>query len=113
MQVCFLVDWSVNSLKTAAYVRQRLSSSRFVAVRNLAIEEMPITPRTDDRWPEMEIDLYLGRLGSEAARIVQSADFSFAEFISEQRGDIPYEVRVEIWNFLEDVYNQTKSVGVT
>ncbi len=113
VQICYLLDWSLNSLKMAAYIRQKLSSSRFVAVRNLAVEEMPIAPRSDERWPEVEIDLYLARLGSEAARTVQAADFSFADFISEQRGDLAYEVRAEIWNFLEDVYNQTKSVGVT
>ncbi len=108
IQVCHVLSWTMKSLQTADNIRKLLNSSRFVAVRNMAVEALPFTPDPEDeaQIPKIEIDLYLNALSKPTFHIVSQTGFSFARFVEGGYEELVYETRAEIWNFLEDVRNQ-------
>ena len=107
VQICHIISWNLKSLKIAANIRSMMNTAKFVAVRNMAIEAVPFTPAPEEesQVPEIEIDLFLNALTPLALHQVNQPDFSFAGFISGQYENLEYELKAEIWNFLEDVYN--------
>ncbi len=112
IQICYIISWTMRSLKTAENIRDMLTHSRFTAVRNMAIEALPFTPTLEEEAsvPRIEIDLFLNVLSPEILRLVNQNQFSFATFIEGGYADVEYEKKLEIWNFLEDVYNQLREV---
>jgi len=111
IQVCYIISWTLKSLKNAAKIRDILVSSKFTLVRNMAIEALPFTPDPEEeaQLPNLDIDLFLNALSPEVFRIINNVQFSFARFIEGGHDDLAYEVRAEIWNFLEDVHNQIRA----
>lgn len=109
IQVCHVISWTMKSLQTAANIRNKLKIGRFIAVRNLAIEALPFTPTVEEegRVPNIEIDLFLKALTPDAFRLINEKTFSFAHFVSGELDHLDYEIKADIWNFLEDVYDQT------
>ena len=112
IQVCYIISWTMRSLQTAASIRDVLTSSSFIAVRNMAIEALPFTPKPEEeaQVPHMEIDLFLNVLSPKVFRYVNETQFSFSSFIEGGHDELENEMRIEIWNFLEDVYNQIRAV---
>ncbi len=108
IQICHVIAWTMKSLQTAAAIRDALSSSRFIAVRNMSIEALPFTPDPDEeaQVPHIEIDLFLNALSRETYRTIDDKQFSFARFVEGDYENLSYEIKAEIWNFLEDVHNQ-------
>jgi hypothetical protein len=111
IQICYIISWTMNSLQRADTIRKSLSISRFTAVRNMAVEALAFTPTPEQeaKVPNIEIDLFLNALSRDVLRIVNENWFSFATFIEGGYSDIEYEKKIEIWNFLEDVYNQLRA----
>ena len=111
IQICHVISWTMKSLKCAANIRDSLSTARFVAVRNMAIEALPFTPapHEEGQVPHVDIDLFLNALSPEAFALVNDNSFSFAKFVTGNYDDMAYEIKADIWNFLEDVYNQTRA----
>ena len=111
IQICYIISWTMNSLQRADKIRKSLSISRFTAVRNMAVEALAFTPTPEEeaKVPNIEIDLFLNALSRDVLRIVNENWFSFNTFIEGGYSDIEYEKKIEIWNFLEDVYNQLKA----
>jgi hypothetical protein len=111
INVCYIISWTLKSLINAAKIRDILVKSRFTVVRNMAIEALPFTPDPEEesRMPNLEIDLFLNALSPEVFRIINDIQFSFARFIEGGHDDLDYEMRAEIWNFLEDVHNQIRA----
>ena len=111
VHVCYVISWTLKSLKNAEKIRDILVNSKFTTVRNMAIEALPFTPdpQEESQVPNLEIDLYLNALSPEVFRVVNDTQFSFASFIEGNHDDLEYEMRAEIWNFLEDVHNQIRA----
>ena len=111
VHVCYIISWTLKSLKNAAKIRDVLVDSRFTVVRNMGIEALPFTPDPEEesQVPNLEIDLFLNALSPEVFRIINDTQFSFARFIEGGHDDLEYELRAEIWNFLEDVHNQIRA----
>lgn len=109
IQICHVIEWTLKSLKTAANIRDMLTTARFIAVRNMAIEALPFTPDPNEeaQVPHIEFGLFLKALTPDTFRFINDKQFSFATFIEGGYSDIAYEIKAEIWNFLEDVRNQT------
>lgn len=109
IQICHVVEWTLKSLKTAANIRDMLTTARFIAVRNMAVEALPFTPDPNEeaQVPHIEFDLFLNALSPDTFRYINDKQFSFATFIEGGYSDMAYESNAEIWNFLEDVRNQT------
>ena len=110
IQVCHIISWTLKSLQTAANIRDMLTTGRFTAVRNMAIEALPFTPQPHEEMlvPNIEISLFINALSPAVFRIVNQHQFSFSAFIENEYDTLEYELKSEIWNFLEDVYNQIK-----
>ncbi|MCP4185260.1 MAG: hypothetical protein GY761_18450 [Hyphomicrobiales bacterium] len=110
VHVCYIISWTLKSLKNASKIRDILVDSQFTVVRNMAIEALPFTPDPEEesQVPNLEIDLFLNALSPEVFRIIDNKQFSFARFIEGGHDNLDYEMRAEIWNFLEDVHNQIR-----
>ncbi len=113
IQICYIISWTLKSLRNAAKIRDILSGSRFTIVRNMAIEALPFTPDLEEesQVPNIEVDLFLNALSPEVFRAIDDIHFSFATFIEGGHSELEYEMRAEIWNFLEDVHNQIRALN--
>jgi len=114
VRVYYLVSWTQKSLQTCDEIASMLTRSQFVAVRNMAIAAYAFTPGPEEEAlvPKINISLFLNTLSPAAFTIVNEHDFSFSRFISGDYKDISKEVRAEIWDFLEGIYNQTNVAAV-
>ncbi len=112
IQICYVISWTMKSLRNAARIRDILSSSRFTIVRNMAMEALPFTPGPEEesQVPNIKVDLFLNSLSPEVFRAIDDIHFSFATFIEGGHSELEYEMRAEIWNFLEDVHNQIRAI---
>ncbi|MCF6321762.1 MAG: hypothetical protein L3J32_08355 [Rhizobiaceae bacterium] len=108
IKVCHIISWTLKSLQNAARVRDLLNTSQFIAVRNMAIEAVAFTPSPEEEAsvPDIEIDLFLNALTTNASKIVNEKTFSFATFIEGGYQHLNYEMKAEILGFLEDVHSQ-------
>ena len=108
VQVSYIIRWTLKSLRIADAVRSKLTTTRFVAVRNMAIDATAFTPDPEDPLPvpEIDIELFLKKPSKRVARIVNDERFSFARFIIGRYSRLDGETEREIWDLLEDVYNQ-------
>ncbi len=108
IQICHVISWTMKSLQNAARIRDLLTTSQFIAVRNMAIEAVPFTPTPEEeaKVPNMEIDLFINALTPETFKIINEKTFSFATFIEGGYQHLDYEVKAEILSFIEDVHNQ-------
>lgn len=108
VRVCFILRWTLKSLRIADATRSGLTTSRFITVRNMAVEAEPFTPDPDDPLPvpKIDIDLFLYDLSKELARTVRDEHFSFAQFATGKLNQFDHESEREMWQFLETVYNQ-------
>jgi hypothetical protein len=111
--VYFIVDRSLNSIHAAEHVRTKLRSSELVLVHNEAIGNALNIPGAVEEYEDIEKDrdLVLPKISEEARELVESAGFSFADFISGKSANVPLLIRRELWQFLETIYNQRKIGG--
>ncbi len=108
VRIYYIVSWTLKSLQTGDEISAMLTTSRFFAVRNMAIAAYAFTPEPFERplVPKINICLFLNELSPEAFTIVNEHAFSFSRFASGGYKDLKQDVRAEIWKFLEDIYNQ-------
>lgn len=111
--VYFIVDRSLNSIHAAEQVRAKLRASELVLVHNEAIGNALNIPGAVEEYEDIEKDrdLVLPKLSEEARDLVETAGFSFADFITGKSEKIPVVIRRELWQFLETIYNQRKIGG--
>lgn len=111
--VYFIVDRSMSSIHAAEAVREKLTVADFVMVTNEAIGtllHMPSAAADYLRIPK-DRDLVLPQLSWKASELIEEPGFTFAGFIAGESRDLPVELRVEMWNFLEKIYNQRSVAG--
>ena len=58
---------------------------------------------------EKDRDLSLPRLSDAASVFIERQGFTFSDFIARNGADAPLEIRNELWNFLEIIYNQREA----
>jgi len=111
VRIYYLVSWTQKSLQTGAEIAAMLTRSRFLAVRNMAIAAYAFTPEPSDgaRVAKINISLFLNALSPAAFAIVNEHSFSFSRFISGGYKTLTHAIRLEIWDFLEAIYNQTNA----
>jgi len=110
--VFFLIDRSVASIENAAALRKRIGQTRFVPVRNKAIGDALDEGNMADLYQRMHVEreILLPVLSSEALGLLEHPDFHFDSFVAGHYGELPFELKTELWEFLETVYEQRKSV---
>lgn len=111
--VFFLIDRQLQSLHAAEAIREKLRCSEFVLVLNEAIGNPLHIPEAATEFAEMDKDrdLVLPELSEEALAYVEMPGFSFARFIAGSSHEVPLQLRRELWNFLEAIYNQRRAGG--
>lgn len=109
--VFFMVDRSISSIEAAAAIRRKLRKSEFVAIRNAAIGNLLHIPSAARSYMRIEKDrdLLLPRLSDAASVYIERPGFTFTDFIARNGGDAPIEIRNELWDFLEIIYNQREA----
>lgn len=109
--VYFLIDRSLTSVAAAARLSGMLRHSSFIPVRNEALGNILTLPEAARIFHEMKKtrDLVMPRLSIPALNRIDEPDFTFAGFIERNGDGETLEMRVELWNFLESVYNQRET----
>ena len=106
--VFFLIDRSLATLSAARRVQERLRNSDFVIVRNDAVGDMLHIPAAAADYLNIrkDRDLILPALSLAAREFIEAPGFTFADFIAGETENAPPDIRYELWNFLETIYNQ-------
>lgn len=109
--VFYMVDRSISSIETAAKIRKKARKSEFVLIRNAAIGNLLHIPSAARSYMRIEKDrdLSLPRLSDAASVFIERQGFTFSDFIARNGADAPLEIRNELWNFLEIIYNQREA----
>ena len=110
--VFFLIDRTAESIQAAASLRKRIPNTRFVPVRNQAIGDALDAPGMADLYHKMHCDreIMLPALSSETLGMIEHPDFHFDSFVAGHYGELPFEMKTELWDFLETLYEQRDSV---
>ncbi len=111
--VFYIVDRSMSSIHSAQKVRSQLSCSEFVMVRNDAIGTLLHLPSAAENYLRIEKDrdLVMPKLSSAALAFIEQKGFTFADFIAGEITPPPEAVKMELWRFLESLYNQRSMSG--
>ncbi|MCB1387274.1 MAG: hypothetical protein KDJ80_15155 [Nitratireductor sp.] len=109
--VYFLLDRTLSSVEAAAETRQLAGKVAFVPVRNEAIGNILAVPQGAKRYHAIEKsrEILLPRLSVDALNLIEGPDFSFGAFIARNGEGYPLELKVELFQFLETIYNQRRS----
>ncbi len=111
--VFFIVDRSMSSIHAAEWLRGQLTCSEFILVRNDAIGtllHMPVAAANYLRINK-DRDLVLPKLSANALSFIEQRGFTFSDFIAGEMSPPPDTVRLELWKFLETIYNQRGTSG--
>lgn len=111
--VFYMIDRSMSSIETAAKIRKKLRSSEFVLIRNAAVGNLLHIPSAARNYMKIEKDrdILLPKLSDAASVYIERPGFTFTDFIASGATDAPIEIRNELWNFLETIYNQREAGG--
>lgn len=104
----FILDRTLNSVSAALRLQRQLKSARFIPIRNEALGNILTMPQAARIYGEIRKtrEIILPRLSIEALNFMDRPEFTFAGFIAKNGAGVPTELRIELWSFLEAVYNQ-------
>ncbi|NKB52458.1 MAG: hypothetical protein GKR97_09575 [Rhizobiaceae bacterium] len=110
--VFYLIDRTEASIEAAAELSASIPKTRFLTVRNSAIGDSLGQGRSSDIYHQMRIDreVLLPQLSAEALGMLEHPDFHFDTFIAGKYEHFPFELKAELWSFLEGLYEQRDSV---
>ncbi|MEM8749607.1 MAG: hypothetical protein AAGF28_04855 [Pseudomonadota bacterium] len=111
--IFFVLDRTEASLQSAASLRQSLPDTHFVLVRNPAIGDILSDPAIDDPFKILRPHrtITLPDLSGEALGMLEHPDFHFDRFATDAYDQFPFELKAELWAFLEALYEQRSAVG--
>ena len=112
LRVFYVVDRDVASVDHAADLRARFPACDFAAVRNGAIGDALDDAGALATYRRMRLDreVLLPALSGVALGWLEHPDFHFDDFLTGRHDSaIAYEVRAELWAFLETMYAQREA----
>lgn len=111
VSVYFILDRKVSSVSTALTISKSCKHAEFIPVRNEAMGNILTVPQAANVYSQIRHhrDIQLPRLSVNALNYLDQPDFSFANFLARNGDGVPLELKIEIWSFLETVYNQRQS----
>ena len=111
--VYYLIDRTEASVATVAQLASNFPSTQFIPVRNAAIGDALDNPHVADVFRRMkkEREILLPELSAEALGMMEHPDFHFDQFVAGHYDHFPYELKAELWEFLETLYAQRESSG--
>lgn len=111
--VFFIVDRSMSSIHAAERLRGYLTCSEFILVRNDAVGTLLHMPAAAANYLRInkDRDLVMPKLSPNALAFIEQRGFTFTDFIAGEISPPPEAVRIELWKFLETIYNQRGASG--
>lgn len=112
VSIFFLIDRTEASTVAASSLCSAIPAARFIAVRNEAIGDSLGVGQSVDIYRKMAVDreVILPELSAEALGMAEHPDFHFDSFIAGKYDHFPFELKAELWGFLESLYEQRDSV---
>lgn len=109
--VYFVLDRKVSSVQKALWISRLCREVDFVPVRNEAMGNILALPQASAVYSDIRKsrEILLPRLSIDAVNYIERPDFSYAHFLARNGQDVPFELRIELWSFLEAVYNQRQT----
>jgi len=115
--VFFVLDRSVSSIHKAAWVADKLTCTDYAIVKNEALGNLLHMPSAAREYLAIrkDRDLTLPKLSPGARGWIERPGFDFGRFLTGAAAEAPLEIRLELTNFLETLYNQRQpgASGVT
>lgn len=108
--VYFIIDRTLDSVRSAQEIRALCGNVQFVPVINEAVGNVLVLPQAAVVYADIakSREIILPRLSVEALNLTDRPDFSFADFMARNGEGTPLELRIELFGFLESVYNQKR-----
>ena len=94
----------------AAETRQLAGKVAFVPVRNEAIGNILAIPEGARLYEGIRKnrEIMLPRLSVDALNLIDDPQFSFSGFVARNGEGYPLELKIELFQFLETIYNQRR-----
>ena len=108
ISVYFILDRGVTSVDAAKNVSGMLDRAELHIVRNEIFGNVLAFPEAAKTYSEIKktSGITLPRLSVETLNYIDQIDFTFADFILKNGASVPNGIRLELWMFLETIYNQ-------
>jgi hypothetical protein len=112
VSVYFVLDRKISTVNNALKISKLCKHAEFIPVRNEAMGNILTLPQAANVYGQIKRlrEIQLPRLSINALNYIDQSDFSFANFLARNGDGVPLELRIEIWAFLESVYNQRQVV---
>lgn len=109
--IYFLIDRKPSSIEAALRLNRQLPSFRFVPVRNEVIGDALEEPQVIDVFNKIraEREIMLPALTAEALGLLEHPGFQFDPFLAGHYENLSFEMRAELWGFMEALYEQRRS----
>ena len=113
VSIFFLIDRKQNSIAHAAELAASLSGTRFIPVRNAAFGDVSEDWQTAEIFHKIpyERELLIPELSAEALGLLEHPEFHFDAFVAGRYEHFSFELKAEMWGFLESLYEQRKSAS--
>ena len=113
VSIYFLLDRSTSSVNAAADLAERFALTAFIPVRNEAIGSALDDQFVAERYAKIrkEREIVLPDLSGEALGMLEHPEFHFDTFVAGRYDHFPFELKAELWGFLEALYEQRESSG--
>ncbi len=110
--IFFVIDRELSSIQAARDIHKSLRDTRFVVVRNAAVGDALEQPEAAKLYAEMRVDreIILPDLSPVALGMLEHVDFHFDIFVADGYSQFPFELKAELWSFLETLYEQREQV---
>ena len=111
ISIFFLIDRHAESIRTAANLARSLPCARFIPVLNGAIGDALGEDNCADIYQSIQKDreILLPGLSAEGLGMIEHCDFHFDSFVAGRYDHFPFELKAELWGFLEALYEQRPS----
>ena len=106
--VFFIVDKSESSLSAAVEVGACLRDSDFFIIHNTAIGSAleTLSPETQQEMLNADRKIILPKLSDDLVKLLEDPRFSLFDFMAGRLKEMPYDLRLELWNLLDGLYEQ-------
>ena len=110
VSVYFMLDRTLTSVRAAAEVSRLAAGASFVPVRNEAIGNILAIPEGARLYEGIRKnrEIMLPRLSVDALNLIDDPQFSFSGFVARNGEGYPLELKIELFQFLETIYNQRR-----
>ena len=111
VSVYFMLDRTLTSVRAASEVSRLAAGASFIPVRNEAIGNILAIPEGARLYEGIRKnrEIMLPRLSIDALNLIDDPQFSFSGFVARNGEGYPLELKIELFQFLETIYNQRRA----